>query len=41
MNSMPRVNRWNQQFSQDDESLAIDGKTMRNARSMPEIGKRT
>ena len=25
------VNRWNQPFSQDDESLAIDGKTMRNA----------
>ena len=24
-------NRWNQQYSQHDESLAIDGKTMRNA----------
>jgi hypothetical protein len=25
------ANQWNQQFAQDDESLAIDGKTMRNA----------
>ena len=25
------VQQWNQQFAQDDESLAIDGKTMRNA----------